>query len=214
MAKNNSGFVVPEELRHEYKMMVQRANRRVKSNLQFIDKGTITSENTVRSLVGSFGDKNNWSSKTMPFSRSIKGRYITNPDTGFTEFREFKNKTEFDQYMKYLSKWGEKTEKGELFAAHPKKIKEDYKKAILKALNEVKDHYSITLPNGQIPKEIIEDIDNMSLQEITNFFGNGDPGEDMEISQFSSDEFIDVENASDFVDVVRSRIAMVKKFIN
>lgn len=212
MATNNKGFVVPENLRHEYKMMVQRANRRIKSNLQYASKNDITNDHTVRSLVGSFGDKNNWSSDKMPFSRSIKGRYITNADTGFTEFKEFKNQTEFDQYMKYLSKWGEKTEKGELYQAHPKKIKEDYKQAILKSLNQVKDHYSITLPNGQIPKEIIDEIDKLSLQEITNFFGNGDPSEDMEISQFSSDEFIDVENASDFIDVIRSRVAMVKKF--
>lgn len=212
MAKNNQGFVVPEELRHDYKMMVQRANRRVKSNLKYIAKNTITAEQTVRSLVGGFGDKNNWSSDKMPFSRSIKGRYITNADTGFTEFREFKNKTEFEQYMKYLSKWGEQTKKGELFTAHPDKIKADYKSAIIKALNQVKDHYSITLPNGQIPKEIIAEVDSMSLEEITNFFGNGDPSEDMEISQFSSDEFLDVENAQDFIDVVKSRIAMVKKF--
>ncbi|MBO5713574.1 MAG: hypothetical protein J6R88_05195 [Clostridia bacterium] len=212
MAKNNQGFVVPEELRHEYKMMVQRANRRVKSNLKLIAKDTIPSEHTQRALVGSFNDPMNWSSRTMPFSRSIKGRYITNADTGFTEFKEFKTKTEFDQYMKYLSKWGAKTEKGELYSAHPQKIKEDYKTAILKSLNQVKDHYNITLPNGQIPKEIIDDIDNMTLQEITNFFGNGDPSEDVEISQFSSDDFLDVENAQDFIDVVKSRIAMIKRF--
>lgn len=212
MAKNKQGFVVPEELRHEYKMMVQRANRRVKSNLKLIAKETITSDHTKRALVGSFHDPLNWSSKTMPFSRSIKGRYITDADTGESIFKEFKTKTEFDQYMNYLNKWGQKTEKGELYTAHPQKIKDDYKTAILKSLNQVKDHYSITLPNGQIPKEIIDAIDDMSLQEITNFFGNGDPSEDVEISQFSSDDFLDVENAQDFIDVVTSRIAMVKRF--
>ena len=212
MAKNNKGFVVPEELRHEYKMLVQRANRRVKSNIKYIEKNTITSDHTIRSLVGSFDDVLNWSSKTMPFSRSVKGRYIVNADTGYNEFREFKNRTEFEQYLNYLKKWGGNGGKGERFDAHPKKIKEDYKQAIIKALNQVKDHYSISLPNGQIPKEILEDIDSMSLQEITNFFGNGDPAEDMEISQFSSDDFIDVESAQDFIDVIKSRIAMVKKF--
>ena len=52
----------------------------------------------------------------------------------------------------------------------------------------------------------------MNLQQITNFFGNGDPSEDIEISQFNSDDFMYVETAEDFTDVVRSRIASAKKF--
>ena len=148
----------------------------------------------------------------MPFSRSNKGRYITNPDTGLPEFREFKNKTEFDQYIRYLNKWGQETKKGERYTAHPEQVKEDYRSAIIKSLNQIKDHYNISLPNGQIPKEVIKDIESMNLQQITNFFGNGDPSEDIEISQFNSDDFIYVETAEDFTDVIRSRIASVKKF--
>jgi len=212
VAKNNKGFVVPEELRHAYKMTVQRANRRVKSGLKYIQAEGIQSDHTIRSIVGGFEDPRQWSSGRMPFSRSVKGRYLWNADTEQMEFREFKNQTEFEQYLKYLNKWGQETKKGELYASHPKQIKENYKTAIIKSLNEIKDHYNISLPNGQIPKEILKDIDSMNLEQITNFFGNGDPAEDMEISQFSSDEFINVETADDFIDVIRSRIAMVKKF--
>lgn len=208
MAKN---YVVPKDLQHAYKMAVQRANRRVKSNLMYITKNNITSDHTQRALVGSFMTKGKWATDTMPFSRSNKGRYIINADTGRPEFMEFKTETEFKQYMNYLNKWGEKTEKGARFSAHPEQIKEDYKSSIIKALNQIKDHYSITLPGGQLPKEVISAIDSMNLEQITNFFGN-DPNEDIEISQFDSDDFIYVETAEDFTDVVISRINQIKRF--
>lgn len=206
MAKN---FVVPKEQQHAYKMLVQRANRRVKSNLKYINQNKIKNEHTLRSLVGGFNEGDKWASRTMPFSRSNKGRYVWNADTEQQEFREFKTETEFNQYLKYLEKWGKE---GREFDTHPKQIHANYKSAIIKALNEVKDHYNITLPNGQIPKEVIKEIDSMSLEQITNFFANGDPSEDMEISQFSSDDFLDVEDADDFKDVILSRINQIKKF--
>lgn len=206
MAKN---FVVPKSEQHAYKMLVQRANRRVKSNLKYINQNKIRNEHTQRSLVGSFNEGDKWASRTMPFSRSNKGRYVWNADTEEQEFREFQTETEFRQYLKHLEKWGKE---GRTFDAHPKQIKANYKSAIIKALNEVKDHYNITLPNGQIPKEVIKEIDSMSLEQITNFFANGDPSEDMEISQFSSDDFLDVEDANDFKDVILSRINQIKRF--
>lgn len=210
MAKNN--YVVPKELQHEYKMLIQRANRRVKSNLKYIQKEHIQNDHTQRALVGSFNDPMKWATGRMPFSRSNKGRYIWNADTGQQEFKEFTSEREFKQYLAYLEKWGKQTEKGERFDAHPEKIKSDYKSAIIKALNQVKDQYSISLPGGKLPDKVIKAIDSMNLEQITNFFANGDPGEDIEISQFNSDDFIHVETAEDFTDVVTSRIAAVKKF--
>ena len=91
MAKNKTpGFVVPAELRELYKATVQRANRRVKSNLKYIAKNTITADHTKRALVGSFDDPFKWAGGRMPFSRSVKGRYLWNADTEQMEFREFK----------------------------------------------------------------------------------------------------------------------------
>ena len=193
-------------------MLVQRANRRIKSNLKYIHENKVTSEHTKRSLVAGFSDGMKWASGRMPFSRSIKGRYLWDAERGENVFREFESQTEFNQYLNYLSKWGAETEKGMRYDAHPETIKSNYKSSIIKALNQVKDHYNITLPNGQIPKEILNELDSMSLEQITNFFANGDPSEDIEISQFSSDEFIDVTNAEDFTDVVMSRIGMIKRF--
>lgn len=213
MARNKKeGYIVPKEEQHAYKMLIQRANRRIKANLKYIKDNNITNEHTERALAGGYADPFKWSTGRMPLSRSNKGRYVWNADKEVMEFREFQNKTEFDQYIKYVEKWGKQTKRGELFDSHPEKVKQDYKSAIIKALNEVKDHYNISLPNGQIPKEIIEDIDSMTLEQITNFFANGDPAEDVEISQFSSDDFLDVESAEDFKDVIQSRIASIKRF--
>lgn len=213
MAKSKKeGYIVPKEEQHAYKMLIQRANRRVKANLKYLKEHNITNEHTERALVGGFADPLKWSTGRMPFSRSNKGRYVWNADKEVMEFREFKNKAEFDQYIAHLNKWGKQTKKGELFDAHPKKVRQDYKSAIIKSLNEVKDHYNISLPNGQIPKEVIDELDSLTTEQITNFFGNGDPSEDVEISQFSSDEYLDVENAEDFKDVILSRIASIKRF--
>lgn len=209
MAKKRERFEVPAEFRHEYKMLIQRANRRIKSNLKYIEKNGIDNEHTIRSLVGGFDDVFKWQTGRSPLSRSNRGRYIWNADTGEMEFRDFQNKTEFEQYLKYLSKWGEE---GRVYQAHPESVKKDYKTAIIRSLNEIKDHYNISLPNGQIPKEVLDSIDSMNLTEITNFFGNGDPSEDIEISQFSSDDFIYVETAEDFIDVIVGRIESIKKY--
>lgn len=209
MAKN---FIVPKERQHEYKMLIQRANRRVKANLKYIQQQDITNEHTQRALVGSFSEKSKWATAKMPFSRSNKGRYVWNADTGEQEFKEFTSQKDFERYLDHLSKWGQETKKGERFSAHPEEIKENYKQAIIKALNQVKDHYSISLPNAQIPKEILNEIDSLSLEQITNFFANGDPSEDIEISQFSSDDFLYVETAEDFTDVVMSRLGQLKRF--
>ena len=87
MGKNN--FIVPKEQQHAYKMLVQRANRRVKSNLKYINQNKIISEHTQRSLVGGFTEHEKWASGRMPFSRSIKGRYIWDADKEEQVFKEF-----------------------------------------------------------------------------------------------------------------------------
>ena len=200
-------FVVPAEQQHAYKMAVQRANRRIKANLKYIEKNNITNNNTKRALVRGYWDSDTWAGDTMPLSRSNQGRYVF--IDGVKTFKEFESKRDFDQYLNYLNHWGKE---GRQFDANPKQIISDYKSTIIKALNEVKDHYNITLPGGQLPKEVLDALNDMTIEEITNFYGNGDPGEDMEISQFSSDDYINVETADDFISVVISRISMVKKF--
>lgn len=199
-------YQVPKELRHEYKMLVQRANRRIKSNLKYITKNGITSEHTQRALVGSYNDPLKWSSGRQAFSASSTGRYLWDVDKEEMVFREFKNQTEFKQYLNHLETWGKKVEKGELWRTHPDQIKQEYKDSIIKSLNQVVNRQSISLPNNEIPKEIIEALDDLNIQQISNFFNGGHISEDVEIAQFSSDEYVEVDNVEDFIDVVMTRI--------
>ena len=211
MAKKYNNWEVPEELRQEYKLLVQRANRRIKANLKNAEKYNVRSEDSLRALVGGFYDKSNWSSKTMPFSRSIKGRYITNPNTGEQVFKEFKNKTEFDQYLKYMNNWGEKTGKGEQFSRHPNKVLNDYKDKLKRSLEQVMAHYSISTPNGQLPIEVEKAINEMTLDDLTAFFRSEDISETLEIAQYSSDDFVQVDTEEDFTTTVISRIYATSK---
>lgn len=211
MSKKRERFEVPVEFRHEYKMLIQRANRRIKSNLKYIDKNNIQDEDAIRSLVGGFGDVDKWQTERMPLSRSNRGRYIWNADTGQMEFRDFQNKTEFEQYLRYLGKWGQATKKGELYQVHPQQLINDYKSAMVRALNEVKDHYSISLPGGKLPQEVLDAIDKMTIEDFASFFRNESISETMEISQFSSDDFIVVDTAEDFTTAIISRIYATSK---
>lgn len=204
-----SKWSVPKDLEHAYKMLVQRANRRVKANLKYIEKNKITDEHTKRALVRGYEDKNNWAGATMPFSRSKKGFYITNADTGFKEFKEFGNKAGFERYLRELERFGKE---GGGWEHSPDKIVEGYKKNIIKSLNQIKDQYNITLPGGKLPQEIIDELDSLTLEQITNFYSGGSVEEDIEISQFDSDDYIDVTGAEGFIDVTLGRIAQLKKY--
>lgn len=208
MAKNN--YIVPKSQQHFYKMAVQRANRRIKSNLKYITKNNIQDENALRSLVSGFYDQEKWATKSMPFSRSIKGRYIWDIDSEKQEFVEFKSEREFKQYMNFLNKWGKE---GTGYETNPKRVKKSYEQAIIKALNQVKDHYNITLPGGKLPNEVVKMIKGLNIEELANFFGDRQVEEFVEVSHFSSDEFLDVTSPEDFIDVIKSRINQVQYYL-
>ena len=205
-------FIVPKEMQHEYKMLIQRANRRIKSNLKYITDNNIRSEHTQRSLVSGFMDPEKWAGGRMPLSRSNKGRYVWNADTEQMEFREFGSEREFKQYINYLERWGKQTQRGEYYDTHPETIKKGYKQSIIKALNEVKDQFNISLPNNQLPKEIIKELDSLSLSQITNFFEGGQVDDDLMVEEFDTFTMFKVTDARGFIDIITSRIGMLKRF--
>lgn len=208
MAKSN--YIVPIELRHDYKMLVQRANRRVKANLKYIQTEDIRDSNTQRALVGSFGDPVKWAGGRMPYSRSVKGRYLWNPDTDSMEFKEFKNKREFDAYVRELEKFGKE---GDAYERHPKQIIKDRKEKIIKSLNTIIDHYSIPLKNGQLPKEVLKALDTMTLNEATNFYSYYDIEEEIEKDNFDSDSYANVTNEQEFIDVTLSILGVTREMV-
>lgn len=207
---SKKGFTVPENERHAYKMLVQRANRRVKSNLKYIRDNKIEDYNTRRALIKSFDDPMKWSSGRMPFSRSIQGHYVWNTDTESMEFREFKSESQYRAYIRELENFGKE---GKTYNASPTQIIENYKSNIIKSLNAIKDHYNITTPNGQIPKEILDALDTMTLKEATNFYTMYDVEEELERENFDSDAYANVTDAEGFVDVTLSILGVTKAMV-
>ena len=210
MTRKKSNYIVPVEDRHAYKMLVQRANRRVKSNLKYVNKHNITDHNTRRALIDSYDEHEKWAGGRMPFSRSIKGHYVWNPDTEVMEFKEFRNKSEFDSYVRQLEKYGKE---GDDYARSPKQVVEDRKEKIIKSLNSIIDQYSISLKNGQIPSEVIKALDTMTLKEATNFYSYYDIEEEVEKENFDSDDYANVTNDQEFVDVTLSILGITREML-
>ena len=193
MAKNKkSVYKVPEAERQAYKLLVQQANRTIKSNLNFIKTNKIKDKNTIRSLVFNYDKKRNW-------AKNKKGQRAKSP---LSRSIIFESEQEYKAYLHHLEKMGKNNAR--------KKMK-GYKDTILDRLQRISDIYGVQLPNNKIPDDLKEDIETMSLPQLENWFEIGDPEEDMEVSQVGSDDFVGVENYADFADIVRKRLGWLKK---
>lgn len=192
MAKSNI-FIVPKEDRDEFNLFVQRANRRIKSNLKYITDNDIKDLRTTRALVSKYGDPINWATRTNPLSRSVK----------------FKSKEDYEDFIEYANKWGEAVDKGQHHRGHPESIKADYKKAIIDALNRTLINKNIPTENGQIPEDILKRIDNMTVEQLANFFG-GEADEELENGAFDSDNVREGDPDS-FTNYVNSQISWIER---
>lgn len=153
-------------------------------------------ENEFKAYVR-FLDK--WGNKTVP---TKEGKKQKKAEEDYIKYRNFMNELGITP-----------TEKSEYSNTHPETIKANYKGAIMKSLQEVAiKTLNLSLPNNKIPKEIEKELDSLTLTQITSFFNGGDPAEDVEIAQFSSDEFLMADNLQDFIDIAISRIHAIKKF--
>lgn len=162
-------FIVPTDARAEFRALIQRANRRVKSNLKYIDKNDVTDHEVRQSLAGDFTDKGAWETQTMPFSRSVK----------------FASESDYRQFVRYVKKWGEdRGSKGDFHAA-PDNLVQGYKSAIYNALNTVAANKGISLEKwgGNLPPAMVEKIEGMSLQQLFHFFKHvkNDQGDEEEL---------------------------------
>ena len=186
MAKSKAGYKVPLADRLAYKLLVQEANRQVKRNLKYLQKNGITSTNTTRSLVFGYTDKNNWAGDKMVFSRSIN----------------FESKQDYNNYIKHLKK---------MAAAKPQRMEKDYKKVIVDRLQRTANIWGVDLPGNRVPDELIEEVESLNLEQLQNWFEVGDPEEDIEVSQYGSDDYFGVSSYEDFKDVTLTRIGWLKK---
>lgn len=162
-----SKYIVPVEDRQEYYNLVQRANRRIKANQKYLIEHQIQSFKTQRALMGQFNDPEKWKTRTAPLSRSVK----------------FESREDYEDYIEYINKWG--TE-GKNYEKSVDVVKDSYKQAIIEALNRTLINKNIPTENGQIPAEILEKIDKMTVEQLAHFFG-GEADEELENQSFDSD---------------------------
>lgn len=184
--KKSKYYKVPEAEQLEYKLLVQQANRQVKRNLKYLEKNNITSLHTTRSLAFNYQDKDNWISEKTVFSRATK----------------FESRQDYLNYVKHLQK---------MAAAKPKELEKDYRATIVDRLQRTANIWGIDLPDNKIPDDLIKEVENMNLEQLQNWFEIGDPEEDIEVSQFGSDDYYGVSTYEDFRDVTLTRIGWLKK---
>ena len=182
------GYRVPKEEQHAYKMLVQRANRQIKKNLKYIEEHDIRTANTQRSLVFDYGDMANWATEKTTFSRSIK----------------FESEKDYRQTMRHLTKFANTS---------APKLEKAYRDTIIDRLQDTAIKYQIQLDeHGQVPQNIIDMLDDMTLEQLQQWFDIGDPEEDTEVQQYGSDDYAQIAGGTlqDFTDTTKTRVEWIK----
>lgn len=188
MAKNK--FIVPKDQQTEFDRLIQRANRRIKANLKYIQQEDIKSESATRSLVSDYNSPSNWHTQKTVFSRS----------------KVFESEREYKQYRRHVEQWGADTRD---FDRSVTKIKQGYYENIIKALTTTAQDNG-ALINDRLPEGLAEKIEKMTLEQLTNFFGDGDPTEDIENMRWGSDLYAGVD-AGEFADITSAHINRLEK---
>ena len=189
MAK--SKYTVPESERKEFDLLVQRANRRIKSNLKMIEKNNITSSTAKRALVSDYEDASSWHTEKTPFSRS----------------KTFDSEKDYKQFMRHVSQWG-----GEDFSRSEEAIRERYYKSIIQALTTtaLDNGNGVLTKTGRLPGNLAKKIRELSLEQLTNFFDHADPTESIETQGWGSDLYLGVDK-KEFVDITVAHINALKQ---
>ena len=202
MAKTVKGYTVPAGERTEFDRMVQRANRRIIANMKYIQQEEISSEGAKRALLSDYVDRGEWATEKTVFSRSIK----------------FNSKREYESYKRHVMQWGASEQQRAAYEAKNNHtltdrtldgIKEGYQKAIIKSLTDSAIANNIEFKNGRLPGNIVKKIRGLTLEQLTHFFENSDPIDDLEYLPYSEIDFNGVDSAG-FVDNVDSIINGLK----
>ena len=173
MGSSNNKFIVPEKERREFDLMVQRANRRIKSNFKYLSQAGITNENTTRALVGKYEDLSEWSTDKTVFSRS----------------KTFENSQAYEAFKRHVGQWGNKKSSRTVDA-----VKEDYIKSIIQSLTTSAINNNVTLENDRLPGNIKAKLKSLSLNQLTHFFESSEPVDDLEYMPYSEVDFTGVDS--------------------
>ena len=191
MAKNDF-FTVPADQQKEFNLMIQRANRRIKASLKYIQEENIQSDNAMRALVGDYASQTAWHSEKTPLSRSKK----------------FSSEKAYKQFVRHVMNWGDVKDN----PRSVENIKKGYYKSIVSALTTVaidNGGGGILDEKGRLPSKITRALRGLSLEQISNFFDHADPTEDIEYYGFSSDEYYGVDR-DEFIDITIGKINALK----
>ena len=188
-------YIVPTDARAEFRKIIQRANRRVLANVNYIKENGIR-DNVVKTMIaGDYSKKSKWATKSAPFSASTR----------------FKSEAAYRDFMRHVMRWGEDTGRRGGYAADPKRISEDYKTSIYKALNGLARNNGVSLEKwgGDLPPELKKKLDDLSLEQITQFFDYVDPTGEEWI--FDSDQVVD-NDVGDFIEYIDGRVSALQKY--
>ena len=187
-------YTVPPALRAEYKNAVRRANRRIISNIDYIQKEGITDNAIKTKLVMDYGQRRSWKNTKTPLSSSIK----------------FKTEKDFKDYMRHVGRWAG-YEGATAYVADPKDMAKRGRESIYKSIYGLMNNKGISLEEwrGDLPPDVKKEIDKLSLQQISKFYDYTDlTGED---DYFDSDQVTD-NTPEDALEYIRGRLSAVKKF--
>lgn len=188
-------YTIPAQDRADFRKMIKRANRRVLSNIKFIDEQQIRDNQIKTNLIGDFGSKKKWGTKTAPFSSSTK----------------FSSEKEYQDFLRYVSRWGEDTGTRGGHKADPRRMEKAWRSSIYKSLNGLARDKGISLEEwgGDLPPDVLRQIDRMTLEQMSHFYRYIDPSGNVE--EFDSDQ-VDAENVDDFIDYIRQQLGAIEKF--
>lgn len=192
MVRNNGGFIVPESDRLEFDRMIQRANRRIKASLKYIQEEDIKTENAKRALVGDYSTTSAWHTQKTPFSRS----------------KHFSSKKAYEQYKRHVLQWGDVKNHRDV-----ESVKDGYYKAIIKSLTTLamESGASVLYKNGRLPVEVTRAVKSMTLEQMTHYFDEGDAGDDLDYLYYKWEDYAAVTDRDDFITVATSHINTVKQ---
>lgn len=195
MARNNDIYRVPAELRQDYNLLVQKANRQIMKNLKFIQKEDIKDHRVHEALLGAQVDHANWHTQKTPFSRSVVFRSRTTEDG-----RKITAEQQFKSYMRTLERYSER---------NIEEVREGYYKNIIKSLTTLAIETGNLDEKGKLPANLARRIKNLSTEQLIHFFDD-DPTERIEGLRWGSDDY-EGADMEQFVDVTVGHLKALRQ---
>ena len=200
MAKSN--FRVPQNERNEFNNLVRKANRRIYANMKYIQQEGIESDAARRALLGRQATPDTWHTSKTPFSRSVKFNAFTDSNG-----REISGEQAYKSYKRMLERFAVEGEHD------PQNLKQGYYESIIKSLNVVADNIGegVLTTKKRLPANLAKKIGDLTLEQMTHYFDEGDISEDFEYRGYRGEDYADVFDRQSFVDVTMQRINTLKE---